>query len=68
MSKPRNVRLTIEITGPTDRDMWEWGDCIARSLKAEFTHDFGPIEVECVDAYAYKQALSRGRTLRDEDS
>lgn len=49
---PRSVTITITITGKTDRDPWEWGECIARSLRAEFAEggsEFGPVDVQCVD-------------------
>ena len=48
----RYVRIMIEVVGKTDRDAWEWGDAIARSLAAEFRdggEEFGSIAVQCFD-------------------
>jgi hypothetical protein len=50
--RKRLVRLSIEVVGVTDRDAWEWGDAIARSLKTDFAEggeDFGPVAVQCFD-------------------
>jgi len=47
----REVSVTIIVTGKTDRDAWDWGDAIARSLKADFVEDgedYGPVDVACV--------------------
>ena len=52
VNKKRWVRITIEVVGQTDRDAWEWGDAIARSLKDDFVkdgEDFGPVAVQCFD-------------------
>lgn len=51
--EPREVTITITIAGRTDRDPWEWGEAIARSLRAEMAEygsEFGPVDVQCVDA------------------
>ena len=48
----RMVRISIEVLGATDRDAWEWGDAIARSLRTDFKEggeDFGPVAVQCFD-------------------
>lgn len=50
--KRRRVRISLEVIGITDRDAWEWGDAIARSLKTDFAEggeEFGPVAVQCVD-------------------
>lgn len=50
----QNVKMTIKIVGRSDRNAWEWGEAIARSLHGDLnTEDnatFGSIAVECVDA------------------
>lgn len=49
---PRKVCLTFELIGMTDRDPWEWGDAIARNLRAEFNEqgaEFGPVDVACTE-------------------
>lgn len=46
----RLVRITLEVIAETDRDAWEWGDAIARSLRDEIeTPDGWFVAVECVD-------------------
>ncbi len=55
--KSRLVSITIKILGQTDRDGWEWGDAIARNLKAEFQdggEEFGPVTVMCSDVEEVK--------------
>ncbi len=52
--KSRLVKITIVVIGQSDRDPWEWGDAIARSLKDDFDREestpFGPVTVNCDDA------------------
>lgn len=57
MAELFRVRMTIEVEATTDREPFEWGDAIARGLRADMNGEFGPVEVECVD-WEYVSAVS----------
>jgi hypothetical protein len=54
MDKRQAVKLTITVSGETDRDPWEWAEGIARSLADDLNAANGegwpPITVEATDA------------------
>lgn len=38
MSQRRKVTVTLSVTGETDRDFYEWGWAMARSLEDDINH------------------------------
>jgi len=47
----RLVRLTLEVLGETDREGWDWGEAIARTLRTEIADDGEGwfVAVQCLD-------------------
>ena len=44
----RLVRITLEVEGHTDRDPWDWGEGLARTLG--YALEDASVNIECVDA------------------
>ena len=51
MDGAKQVRITLQVTGGTDRDPWEWGAGLAAALEADLAQhaENADVWVECTD-------------------